>query len=193
MADEERKEQEIWIRKFTEEAAGEFRQQIVETCKRVISVEQPIVVYIDSEGGYVDSLAMMIETIDCVPNPIFTCCLGKAMSCGAILLSHGDRRYCGQHSRIMVHEVSGGAIGNVYDVSNDADEGIRLNRYWLGLLAKNCRIKGGYKKLRGMIKKRDGVDWWMTPQEALEFGLIDEIGVPMIEVSPQFIIGTFKR
>ena len=60
-----------------------------------------------------DCLASMIETMDEVPNPIITVAHGMAMSCGAVLLSHGDIRFVGKNSRIMVHEVSGGRAQHV--------------------------------------------------------------------------------
>lgn len=184
---------EIWVHKFTEESAKKFRDQIMKKLEELPSHEIPIFVYIDSYGGNVDALAMMVETIDKIPNPIYTICLGKAMSCGAILLSHGDKRYCGQHSTVLVHEVSTGAIGDVHDVFNDAQESKRCNEYWLGLLAKNCGIKGGYKGLRKKIKSRDGRDWWMTAEEALKFGIVDEIGTPRIEPLIAFNISTHRR
>lgn len=184
---------EIWVHKFNEESAKKFREQMIKKVEEFPSFEVPIFVYIDSYGGIVDSLATMVETIDEVPNPVYTICLGKAMSCGAILLSHGDKRYCGQHSTVMIHEVSTGAIGNVHDVYNDAQESKRINAYWMGVLAKNCSIKGGYPALRKMIKKRDGREWWMDAQAALEFGIVDEIGTPAIEPLIAFNISTHRR
>lgn len=184
---------EIWVNKFTEEAAQKFRRQLHKKAEELPSSDIPILVHIDSYGGLVDSLAMMVETIDEVPNPIWTICLGKAMSCGAILLSHGDKRFIGQHSTVMVHEVSHGSAGDVHDVLNDAEEGKRCNEYWLGLLAKNCGLKGGYKKLRQMIKDRDGREWWMDAKKALEFGIVDEIGTPVIEPIIAFNVSTHRR
>ena len=167
---------EIWVIKFDEESAQKFRLKVLKRSE--LNPRMPIVIYIDSYGGYVDSLAKMIETLDEVPNPIITVCMGKAMSCGAILLSHGDIRYCGKHSRVMVHEVSHGAIGDVHDCHNDAQEGVRLNRYFLGLMAKNCGIKGGYDGLRRIIKERDGREIWMDAKTSLTFGIVDKIGLP---------------
>ena len=169
---------EIWVTKFDEEAAQKFRLKVLKRAE--MDPRAPIVVYIDSYGGFVDSLAKMIETLDEVPNPIVTVCMGKAMSCGAILLSHGDIRYCGKHSRIMIHEVSHGARGDVHDCHNDAQEGIRLNRYFLGLMAKNCGIKGGYDGLRRIIKERDGREIWMDAKTSLAFGIVDKIGLPVV-------------
>lgn len=174
--------EEIWVNKFDEAAAASFRDKVMRAA--AIDPAQPIVIYIDSYGGYVDSLAKMIDTMDEVVSrfgtTLITVCMGKAMSCGAILLSHGDVRYCGPHSRVMIHEVSGASWGDVHDVHNDAVETVRLNEHFLGLLATNCNIKGGYKGLRKLIKDRDGRDIWLDAQAALDFGIVDYVGLPRI-------------
>lgn len=169
---------EIWVNEFTEESAQKFREAVLSEAKN--DVMRPIVVYIDSYGGQVDALAKMIETMDEVQNPFVTVAVGKAMSCGAMLLSHGDVRFCGRHSRIMIHEVSSGTSGDVHDMNADAQEAKRLNRYFMGLLAKNCGIKGGYDALRKMIKDQDGRDNYMNADAAKEFGIVDVVGMPKI-------------
>lgn len=180
---------DIWVNEFTEKSALKFREQIMDVVNGY-DTNKPIIVRIDSYGGLVDSLASMIETIDSVPNPIITSCEGKAMSCGAILLSHGDYRFCGKHSRILIHEVSGGSIGDVHDVHNDASEMKRLNTYFLGLLAKNCGIKGGYRGLRKLVKEYDGRDIYLDAHKATDFGIVDEIGVPTVIPIVQYQIGS---
>lgn len=169
---------EIWVTRFDERSAQEFRDAVLARAKE--SQSEPIVVYIDSYGGYVDSLAKMIETMDEISNPFITVCMGKAMSCAAILLSHGDARFCGRHSRVMIHEVSGGTEGDVHDMHADAVETKRLNKYFMGLLAKNCKISGGYEGLRKLIKARDGREMYMDANESLKFGIIDHVGIPKV-------------
>ena len=171
------KSTEIWVTKFDEDSAQKFRDMVMMHSKHGSSY--PIVVYIDSYGGQVDSLAKMIETMDEVPNPIVTVCMGKAMSCGAILLSHGDVRFCGRHSRIMIHEVSSGTIGDVHDMHADVEEVKRLNQYFLGLLAKNCGYSS-YSELRKLIKEQDGRDRYLDANKALDFGIIDIVGLPKV-------------
>lgn len=168
---------EIWVTKFDEEHAQKFRVQVLAAAKG--DPNKPIVIHIDSYGGYVDALAKMIETIDEVSNPIVTVCMGKAMSCGAMLLSHGDVRFLGRHSRVMVHEVSSGTIGNVQDMKEDVKETVRLNEYFMGLLAKNCGYKN-YEELRKLIKEQDGRDRYLVGQEAIKFGIVDVIGLPRV-------------
>ena len=145
---------EIWVTEFTTESALVFRQDLFDAAREDPS--KPIIVYINSYGGCVDALASMIETMDEITNPIVTVCHGVAMSCAAILLSHGDIRFVGKNSRIMIHEISGGSSGDVHDMHADAVEMKRLNKHFMHLLAKNCNIKGGYDGLRKLIKDRDG-------------------------------------
>lgn len=180
---------EIWVNDFTEKSAQKFREEML---KKASQIEEhcPIIVRIDSYGGYVYSLAKMLETMDSIKNPIVTSCEGKAMSCGAILLSQGDYRFCGKHSRILIHEISHGSIGDVHDVWNDAEEGRDVNQHFMGLLAKNCGIEGGYAGLRKIIKERDGRDIHLSASKAVEFGIVDEIGVPTILPVVSYQIGS---
>ena len=187
--DKSSKNEEIWVNEFTEKSAKKFREEVLALVDKK-GPEHPIVVRIDSYGGQVYSLAMMLETIDSIQNPIITSCEGKAMSCGAMLLSHGDYRFCGKHSRVLIHEVSHGSWGDVHDVYNDAEEGKRVNEYFLGLLAKNCGIKGGYKGFRKIIKERDGRDINLDAKAALDFGIVDEIGVPTVLPITYYQVGS---
>ena len=169
---------EICVNEFTELSAQKFREMLLKHNKR--DPISPIIIYIDSYGGLVDALAKMIETMDEVTNPLVTVCIGKAMSCGSTLLAHGDIRYCGRHSRILIHELSGGAIGNVVDIQVDAAELKRLNRYFLGLLAKDCGIKGGYEGLTRIFKKQGVREINLNSTNAVQFGIVDKIGLPKL-------------
>lgn len=180
------KSNEIWVTKFDEEHAQKFRTSLMDAARQDPS--RPIVIYIDSYGGYVDALAKMIETMDEVPNPIVTACMGKAMSCGAVLLSHGDVRFLGKHSRVMVHEVSSGTWGNVQDMKDDVKETVRLNEHFMGLLAKNCGFKS-YDEFRKIIKDQDGRDLYLVGEDAIKFGIVDTIGLPKISVRTQHEVG----
>ena len=177
MAADESKTGEIWVNKFDEESAKDFRESVISISK--YDPNRPILIYIDSYGGMVDSLAKMIETLDEVHNPIITICMGKAMSCGAVLLSHGDLRFCGQHSRVMIHEISSGTSGDVHDMHADTQEVKRLNEYFMGLLARNCGYKG-YSELRKLIKDQDGRERYLDAESAVKFGVVDAVGLPKL-------------
>lgn len=168
---------QVWVQKFNEEEVVKFGNAILDASAK--DNEKPIVIYIDSYGGYVDSLAAMISILDSIPNKIITVCTGKAMSCGAILLSHGDIRCVTPHSRVMIHEVSAASWGNVQDVKNTTKEIDRLNNYFMKLLALNCKLKGGYNALRKMFKEQRDV--YMDAKQSVDFGIADRIGIPEVE------------
>ena len=186
LIDKKKVDSEIWVTDFTSEAALEFRDSLLGASKE--DPAKPITVYIHSYGGAVDSLASMIETMDEIPNPIVTVCQGMAMSCGAVLLSHGDIRFIGKHSRVMVHEVSSATIGDVHDMGSDAEETKRLNKWFMGLLAKNCGLKGGYATIRKIIKDQDGRDRYMDAERAVKFGICDCVGMPKLSSMKLFQI-----
>jgi ATP-dependent Clp endopeptidase proteolytic subunit ClpP len=170
---------EIWVNEFTEKSAQEFREAVLERAEKDPNIVIPI--YIDSYGGYVDALAKMIETMDEVPNRFLTVCMGKAMSCGAILLSHGDLRFCGKYSRVMIHNVSSVSWGDVYSMKAGSDEGMRLNKIFMGLLARNCGLT--YEQLQNNIKAAtDSKEIWLSAEDSLKFGIVDLLGVP--EITP---------
>lgn len=166
---------EIWVNEFTEKSAQEFREDVMMRADPEGNMVIPI--YIDSYGGNVDALAKMIATMDEVPNRFITVCMGKAISCGAILLSHGDVRFCDKYSRVMIHNVSSVSWGDVYAMKASSDEGMRLNKIFMGLLAKNCNMS--YEKLQENIKAAtDSKEIWQSAQDALDFGIVDRIGLP---------------
>lgn len=169
------KSSEIWVNEFTEKSAQEFREQVLEKADPEGKMVIPI--YIDSYGGHVDSLAKMIETMDEVNNRFVTVCMGKAMSCGAILLSHGDFRFCGRYSRVMIHNVSSVSWGDVYSLKAGSEEAMRLNKVFMGLLAENCNMT--YDKLQEHIRAAtDSKEMWMSGEDAVKFGIVDRVGLP---------------
>ena len=95
----------IRVKEFTEDSADEFEQDM----SKAHNTGQPLVpIIIDSYGGQVYSLLSMISDIQNSDIPVATICVGKAMSCGAVLLSCGNdgMRYCDANSSVMIHDVS---------------------------------------------------------------------------------------
>jgi ATP-dependent Clp protease protease subunit len=168
---------EICVNEFTEDSATDFRKKVL--FRAEMDPDAPIVIYIDSYGGYVDSLAKMIETMNEVPNKFITVSMGKAISCGAILLSHGDVRYCGGYSRVMIHNVSAGSWGEVYSLKASSDQTMEMNKRFMGLLANNCKMT--YEELQKKIKETDDSrEIWLNAEDAKKFGIVDEIGIPSL-------------
>jgi ATP-dependent protease ClpP protease subunit len=166
---------EIWVRSFTEESAQEFREQVMERSDKEGTMIIPI--YIDSYGGNAYALSKMIATMDEVPNRFITAAYGKAMSCGAILLSHGDLRFVDKYASVMIHNVSASAWGDVFDMKSRSEEMMRVNKMFIGLLAKNCGKT--YEELQDLIKSQtDSKEIWLQADEAVKFGIADKVGVP---------------
>lgn len=176
----------IWVNEFTEGAAKKFCEEMLKASQK--DSHQPLVVYIDSYGGAVDALAAMIAVIDTVPNQVITACTGKAMSCGAILLSHGDYRLVSPHGRVMIHEVSSVTWGNVNDIKTDTKETDRLNKYFMDLLARNC----GLKSAKDLPFSNERRDWYLNATESVKFGIVDEIGTPRVEKIVRFDVHLSK-
>jgi ATP-dependent Clp protease protease subunit len=136
---------------------------------------KPVVLYVNSYGGHVDALMVLVDTIQEFPN-VITACMGTAMSAGAVLLSCGARRFIAPNARVMVHDVSSVAFGTVIDMTVATKEVKRLNGVLRKILAKNCK-----KSLAEINKFMDNnVDNFMTAKQALKFGLVDEIGIPKV-------------
>lgn len=165
----------IWVHGFGEQDAQRFADAVLNVAET--DPHQMIAVYIDSYGGLIDGLTAMLSVMESVPNRFVTICTGKAMSAGAVLLSRGHIRCMGQEARIMIHEASGGVSGNVNDVHADSQELQRLNDQMLAILARNC--KKTVKQLRKLFGGQREV--YLTPQQAKKFGLIDVVGIPLIQ------------
>jgi ATP-dependent Clp protease protease subunit len=133
--------------------------------------EKPINVYINSPGGVVTSGLAIYDTMNYITCPIATYCIGQAASMGAVLLSAGTKgmRYSLPNSRIMIHQPSGGAMGQATEIEISYKEIQRLKDILNGILAKNTG-----KKISEIEKYTDR-DYFMSADEAKKFGLIDKV------------------
>jgi ATP-dependent Clp protease protease subunit len=168
----------VYVNEFTEASAKKFH----ESFREAREAEQELVpVYIDSYGGYVDSLMSMYDAIASYPGKVATISIGKAMSCGLFLLSFGNAglRYAAPNSRLMLHHLVVGAFGKVQDIVNDANENKRLQEHVFRLMSEKCGQSPEY--FLQQLKERGNVDWYMTPQEAMQFRIIDQIKCPFVK------------
>ena len=133
--------------------------------------EKPINVYINSPGGVVTSGLAIYDTMNYITCPIATYCIGQAASMGAVLLSAGTKgmRYSLPSSRVMIHQPSGGAMGQATEIEISYKEIQRLKDILNGILAKNTG-----KKISEIEKYTDR-DHFMSAVEAKKFGLIDKV------------------
>ena len=154
---------EILVNHFTDESAILFRKQVLEYA--LSYPKESIRVYINSDGGELEALGMMVNTMKSVPNKFHTICVGRAYSCGALLLSFGDRRSMGKFSTAMIHEVSAGTFGSTTEMENNLKEIKRQNKVWLSAFAQNIGMD--YSALEQMMKANDKEDLFFL-QEMLK-------------------------
>lgn len=133
--------------------------------------EKDIMLYINSPGGSVTAGFAIYDTMQHIRADVSTICLGQAASMGAFLLSSGTKgkRMALPHSRVLIHQPLGGAQGQATDIEIQAAEIIRIKKSLNDILAANTG-----QSLKKIEKDTDR-DYIMTPQEALEYGMIDKI------------------
>jgi ATP-dependent Clp protease protease subunit len=127
--------------------------------------------YINSPGGSVTSTMAIYDTMQVVSCPVATYCVGLAASGGAVLLAGGakGKRFALQHSKVMIHQPHGGVGGQISDIEIQANEIIRTRQTLDEILANHCG-----RTVEEVVKSRDR-DFYMTAQEAVDFGVVDEI------------------
>ena len=133
--------------------------------------KKEIAMYINSPGGVVTSGLAIYDTMQFVKPPVSTLCVGQAASMGAVLLAAGakGRRYALPHSRIMIHQLSGGFEGQATDIEIQAREALRLREILNSILTNHTGQ--GLKR----IEKDTDRDFFMHAAQAVEYGLIDEV------------------
>ena len=133
--------------------------------------EKEISFYINSPGGSVTAGLAIYDTMQFIKPPVSTLCLGQAASMGAVLLTagHKGRRYALPHSRIMIHQPLGGAQGQAVDLEIQAREILRMREE-----LNNIFVRHSGQKIAKIEKDTDR-DMFMSPEQAVEYGLIDEV------------------
>ena len=127
--------------------------------------------YINSPGGVVTAGLAIYDTMQYLSTPISTICLGQAASMGALLLCAGakGKRYALPNSRIMIHQPLGGSQGAATDIEIQTQEILRIKRLINEILVKHTG------QAMGKIEKDTDRDFFMGADEAVKYGLIDEV------------------
>ncbi|EAJ7201681.1 ATP-dependent Clp endopeptidase proteolytic subunit ClpP [Campylobacter coli] len=133
--------------------------------------QKDIYLYINSPGGVITSGFSIYDTMNYIKPDVCTICIGQAASMGAFLLSCGTegKRFALPNSRIMIHQPLGGARGQATDIEIQAKEILRLKTILNDILAKNTK-----QKVAKIVKDTER-DFFMSAQEAKEYGLIDKV------------------
>jgi ATP-dependent Clp protease protease subunit len=133
--------------------------------------DKDIQLYINSPGGSVTAGLALYDTIQYIKCDVATLCIGQAASMGALLLASGTtgKRMALPNARIMIHQPLGGARGQATDIDIQAKEILRLKSMLNSIMSNHSG-----KNLEDLEKDTDR-DYYMSPHEALEYGLIDKV------------------
>jgi len=136
--------------------------------------EREISLYIQSPGGGVYAGLAIYDTMQVIRAPISTIAVGSTASFGTILLAAGTpgRRFALPHATIHIHQPVGGARGQASDIQIQAEEILRLRRMLNGILAQHT------KQPIERIEKDTDRDYYLDAQQAVEYGLVDEVITP---------------
>ena len=167
----------IFVTKFEDSAVIDFYKQFLEM--EADPKVKIIPVVVSSYGGQIHALLSMLDVIASSTKPVATVGLGKAMSCGAVLLAAGTKgyRYASENTDIMIHEAWSIEVGKASELQNGVKSTKRLN----DLLFTFLSVKAGKKDknyILKQVKKRGNLDWFISAQQYKSMGLIDHVGVP---------------
>lgn len=127
--------------------------------------------YINSPGGSVDDTMAIYDTMSFIGSPVSTYCIGRAQSGAAVVLAAGKKgkRFALPHAKIMLHQPWGGVTGQASDIKIQAEEIIKAKKMINEVLSRHTGMDS--KKLEEETER----DKYMSPEEALKYGLIDEV------------------
>ncbi|WP_372947793.1 ATP-dependent Clp endopeptidase proteolytic subunit ClpP [Mariniphaga sp.] len=130
-----------------------------------------IQIYLNSPGGHVHAGLGIYDTMQYISANVATICTGMAASMGAVLLTAGakGKRSALKHSRVMIHQPMGGAQGQASDIEITAREIIKIKAELYNIISHHTG-----KPVKQVEKDADR-DYWMTSEEAVKYGMIDEI------------------
>ena len=133
--------------------------------------KKEISMYINSPGGVVSSGLSIYDTMQYIRPKVATMCVGQAASMGSLLLAAGEQgmRFCLPNSRVMVHQPSGGFQGQASDIALHAQEILDLKKRLNMIYVKHTNQK------MSAVEKALDRDNFMTPEQSLEWGIIDKI------------------
>lgn len=140
--------------------------------------DKDIHLYINSPGGSVTAGLAIYDTMQMISTHVRTYCIGQCASMAAWLLAAGEpgKRYCLPNSRVMIHQPLGGATGQATDIDIHAREVIKIKRKMTEMLARHT--KRAFEDIGRDIDR----DKFMTGEEAVQYGIVDEILKPATKV-----------
>jgi ATP-dependent Clp protease protease subunit len=151
--------------------------------------DKDIVLYVNSPGGSVYAGLAIYDTMQYIKPDVQTICVGIAMSMGALLLAGGakGKRMALPNSKILIHQVSGGFQGQGTDIEIQAREVIQLKRRMEEIIAQHT------EQPIDRVSKDMERDYFMSPEEAKEYGIIDNVLVHRSEAAASAVDGNSNR
>ena len=136
-----------------------------------VDPQADISLYINSPGGSVYDGMAIYDTMNFIKPDVATYGIGLQASMGAFLLSSGakGKRFCLPHAKVMIHQPSSGTHGKVTDMEIDMKETLEVKEMLAKIMAKNTGQK--LTKVKSDMER----DYWMTPDEAVKYGIIDKV------------------
>lgn len=159
--------------------AGSVDEGIVTSAAAYLQVlsnrdhQRPIRVLINTYGGSADDMFALYDYIRFVPAPIYTIGIGKIMSAGVLLLASGAKghRVIAPNARIMIHPVSSGVLGTVWEQETAIKETRRLQEQWQREMAANTNMT--IEQITELMETN--VDTYITPEQAVAYGIVDKV------------------
>ncbi|OHA64429.1 MAG: ATP-dependent Clp protease proteolytic subunit [Candidatus Wildermuthbacteria bacterium RIFCSPHIGHO2_01_FULL_48_25] len=132
---------------------------------------KPIQFYVNTPGGSVTAGLAIYDTMQYIKCPVSTVCVGMAASMGAVLLGAGTagKRFALPNSQIMLHQVAGGVTGEAVEIEITAKQIVKIRERLNSIISKHT------KQSLAKVEKDTDRDFYMTPEEAKAYGLIDEV------------------
>lgn len=172
---------EIIINTYIDEYLIDFSMKIIDWNKEDKDIEDiskrtPIKVFINSDGGCVNSVMNFINLIKLSKTPVWTIALGKAFSSGGLLLMAGHKRFIFENTEVLVHDGSTGAFGDVGKVIDSLERTQKLEERLKKYILANTKITS---KLYDKNYRRD---WWLFSDEIIELSIADKIITDLNEI-----------
>ena len=140
-------------------------------CLESMDPDRDISIYINSPGGSYTAMTAIYDTMQFVKPEVQTVCLGQAASAAAVLLAAGSpgKRYALPHSRIMMHQPSGGLGGTASDIRIQAEQSLHIKKTMAELISRHTG------QTLAQIEADSDRDRWFTAEQALAYGFIDHV------------------
>lgn len=153
-----------------EDSISEVQQQLLDLAS---DSKEPIHLVVSTYGGAVHEMFSLYDVMRFIPAPVYTVGLGKVMSAGSLILAAGSsgHRMIGRSTRVMIHALSAGFIGNLFELANELEEVQKLQEMYIERMATETKMTK--EQVHDLLHSK--VDRVFSPEQAIEMGIVDKI------------------